>query len=102
MHAGAQLSTPTSEWVRAALAARSSDIKQRRALFSPLPCSLLIVLTHYDRFQDQEPARRAALLSAVAYISHVHGASLLCTSVHDRSSINMVSSSLARADPQFR
>ncbi|KAA0162354.1 hypothetical protein FNF27_08064 [Cafeteria roenbergensis] len=67
------------------------------SLLSPLPCHILIVLTHYDKFQDSDPARRRALLQACRYVAHVHGASLLCCSTADRALTSAFRGAIAAA-----
>ncbi len=56
---------------------------------TPFKIPVLIVATKYDVFAELESMKRKLLLQALRYISHVHGASLVCSSLKDKSTLGI-------------
>lgn len=78
------------EALRAAAAERAGMSKDHAdvRVVEPLMVPLMIVAARYDEFMDIESVRRKPLLSAMRYIAHVHGASLLCVSRRDKTQLS--------------
>ncbi|KAJ3163809.1 Cytoplasmic dynein 2 light intermediate chain 1 [Geranomyces variabilis] len=56
-----------------------------RDYLTPSPVPVIIIGTHFDVFRDLESETRKILTRILRYLAHVHGASLLFTSLSDAS-----------------